>query len=322
MDSIYYLCFAKSYFSNIDTWNIQQGKTGFRIDGHFNQLDATYQVSCVLRENGKKEIEVNNESYGKMSQHLGRFPCIMIVPDDIALINDHSDIRRKFLDNLLSQLDNNYLHQLIAYNKYLQQRNVLLKKSGDNAPINTELLTIYNHQLAHHGQPIYERRKLFLDQFIPLVIKTYNDITDFREEQSIALTYESDLHIHPILTLLEQRFSKDLLLQRTTAGIHRDDILLSFNEQPFKTVASQGQKKSLLFALKLAAFEMLKTIKGFPPILLLDDVFEKLDGQRIQNLLRCVFLSNAQLFITDTHVERLQKISDTLQKPLQLVPLS
>lgn len=320
LDAIYYLCFARSYFNKTDNWNVQQGSVGFRIEGHFEQKDHIYTTTCILRENSKKEIEVDGEVYIKLSTHIGRFPCIMVVPDDIALINDGGEERRKFIDTLFAQLDVEYLQQLITYNKYLQQRNSLLKTMAEQKQTDRTLLDIYNTQLAIAGQILYEKRAQFLATFIPQVLKTYNSITGFDEQ--LELQYESDLRTCTMAKLLEKQLPKDLLLQRTTAGIHKDDILMLLNNQPFKNVASQGQKKTALFALKLAAFDMLKVTKGFSPLLLLDDVFEKLDEQRLEHLLQWVTTHDVQIFITDTHVDRLQKISTILHKSMQMIMLS
>lgn len=320
LDAIYYLCFARSYFNKTDSWNVQQGSVGFRVEGNFEQNNHTYTIACILRENSKKEIEVDGEVHTKLSTHIGRFPCIMIVPDDIALINDGGEERRKFIDTLFAQLDAEYLQQLITYNKYLQQRNSLLKAIAEQRHTDRVLLDIYNTQLAIAGQVLYEKRAQFLATFMPQVLKTYNRITGFDEQ--LELQYESNLHTYTMVKLLEKQLPKDLLLQRTTAGIHKDDILMLLNNQPFKNVASQGQKKTALFALKLAAFNMLKMAKGFSPLLLLDDVFEKLDEQRLERLLQWVTTHDAQIFITDTHANRLQKISSTLHKPMQMIMLS
>lgn len=320
LDAIYYLCSARSYFNKTDSWNVQQGSVGFRVEGNFEQNNHTYTIACILREHSKKEIEVDGKVYTKLSTHIGRFPCIMIVPDDIALINDGGEERRKFIDTLFAQLDIEYLQQLITYNKYLQQRNSLLKSMAEQKHTDITLLNIYNTQLAIAGQILYEKRAQLLSTFIPQVLKTYNGITGFDEQ--LKLHYESDLHTCTMAKLLEKQLPKDLLLQRTTAGIHKDDVLMLLNNQPFKNVASQGQKKTALFALKLAAFDVLEASKGFSPLLLLDDVFEKLDQQRLERLLQWVAIHNAQVFITDTHADRLQKISAILHKPMQVVALS
>lgn len=319
LDAIYYLCSARSYFNKTDNWNVQQGASGFRIDGIFEQMDNTYRITSILRENNKKEIQVNDEIYTRLSKHIGRFPCVMIIPDDIILINGSGDERRRFLDNLLSQLDIAYLEQLIIYNKYLQQRNSLLKAVTEQKQIDKTLLHIYNNELANAGQVLYEKRKAFFIQYIPHVLEIYNKITGFKEE--LRLEYETELHDYTMQELLEMQFSKDLLLQRTTAGIHKDDFLLFLDTQPFKNMASQGQKKTALFALKLAAFILLKITKGFSPLLLLDDVFEKLDQERLYNLLQWVTSIDVQLFITDTHIERLQNVSTILKKPMQTIML-
>lgn len=298
---------------------MRNGNQGFRLEGHFTLNNIPQEVTCILRETGKKEIALNGEMYDKFSDHIGRFPCIMIAPDDVQVITGGSEERRQFLDALLSQSDHSYLLQLIAYNKILQQRNSLLR-SSDTRRVDENLLQVLNEQLIRPGVFIYEKRNTFLNDFIPLVQKFYRQISG--EEYDIHIAYESQLHSHPFEMLLRQLREKDILLQRTNGGVHKDDLSISLHNNNFKSVASQGQRKSLLFAFKLAAFEVLKAINGFPPLLLLDDVFEKLDENRMHNLLQWVCKENdSQLFITDTHPERIKQHLSSFSTP-QLIDLS
>jgi DNA replication and repair protein RecF len=259
-----------------------------------------------MRETGKKEVLLDGEPYGRFSKHIGKFPCVMIAPDDVVLITGGSEERRKYIDSILSQLDEEYLQKLIEYNKVLQQRNSLLRQLAENSNNDTNLLDVLDMQLALPGQVLYEKRKTFIANLLPLVKHYYNHIAAHKEET--ALKYESALHKEPLARLLLQSREKDLLLQRSTAGIHKDDLDILLTGQPFKLIASQGQRKSLLFALRLAEFEVLKKVKGFSPLLLLDDVFEKLDDNRMHNLLQWVCGQNdGQVFITDTHCDRLKE---------------
>ena len=247
---------------------------------------------------------MNEEPYEKFSAHIGKFPCVIITPDDVQIITDGSEERRRFIDTLLCQLDPVYLQSLIDYNKILQQRNSFLKSLSEKGITNNNLLEVYNGQLIKPGNYVFEQRKSFLQHLLPLVKKIYTEIAG--QEESIELSYNSQLLYSSFENVLHQFRDKDIVLQRTNGGIHKDDIEITLNQQPFKNSASQGQRKSLLFAMKLAEFETLKKEKGFSPILLLDDVFEKLDENRMYNLLDRVCLQNeGQLFITDTHSERI-----------------
>ena len=306
LDAVHYLCFTKSYFTRVDANNVMQGTNGFRLEGQFRINGQSEQAVCIFRENGKKEFMIDEQPYDKFSQHIGRYPCVIIAPDDASLITGGSEERRKFLDSLLSQLDSDYLAQLIAYNKLIQQRNSLLRSFADSGQKDLTLLEVLDQQLIKPGNFIFERRKDFLIPFLPAVKRLYQEIA--RQPEEFTLLYESQLLHSSIEELFRATRNKDIALQRTSAGIHRDDIDIVLGNQPFRSIASQGQRKSLLFALKLAEMEVLEREKGFPPILLLDDVFEKLDEDRISNLLSMVCERNeGQVLITDTNKERLAK---------------
>ncbi len=299
---------------------MHSGDQGFRLTGMIEKKAAPYEIVCILRETGKKEIYVNSEGYLKFSDHIGKFPGVMIAPDDVQIITEGSEERRRFLDALLSQVDHTYLMQLISYNKILTQRNSLLKSASETRRLDNSLLEVLNEQLINPGTIIFERRRNFLRDFIPLVHKFYQMISG--EVYDVTIIYESQLLNTSFDNLLHQLRDKDLVLQRTNGGIHKDDLEISLGGNPFKNIASQGQRKSLLFALKLAEFEVLKNTNGFPPILLLDDVFEKLDHERMKNLLEWVCTENkGQIFITDTHQERLQESMNKLNVAFQLVTL-
>ena len=248
---------------------------------------------------------MNGEAYGKFSAHIGRYPLVIIAPDDIQLIIGASEERRKFIDTLLSQLDPEYLRHLIAYTKILQQRNSFLRNYQKNYSKDLSVLDILDEQLSTSGDHIFEKRRSFLLEFLPQVKLLYNDICQRYED--VNLLYESEMHNQPVSEWLKNNRQKDLMLQRTASGIHRDDLMIQLSNQPFKNIASQGQRKSMLFALKLAEMETIKKQKYLSPILLLDDVFEKLDEERITNLLtRIVEDEETQVFITDTNCKRLE----------------
>jgi DNA replication and repair protein RecF len=320
LDAIYYCCFTKSYFSKIDGLNIQFENDGFRLEALLKNGDEMQKIVCINRVAEKKELLLNEVPYDKFSQHIGKFTAVMIAPDDIGMITGGSEERRRFMDTVLSQMDAEYLQQLIVYNKVLLQRNSLLKRFAEQGKTDWPLLEVLDEQLVVPGNFIYGKRKAFAEQLIPLVQKFYHQIADNGEE--ITLQYDSRLNDSSFHDLLNNFRQKDFMLQRSNAGIHKDDIPFQLNGQVFKTTASQGQRKSLLFALKLAEFELLKASKGFAPLLLLDDVFEKLDDNRMQQLLHWVCNENeGQVFITDTHKERLTDAFEKLNTTYQIIEL-
>lgn len=321
LDAIHYLCFTKSYFGRQDISNVLAGHTGFRIEGLLNVNEETEKAVCILRETGKKEFLVNDQSYEKFSHHIGKYPCVVVAPDDIALITAGSEERRKFIDTILSQIDPAYLQHLINYNKIIQQRNSLLRSYAEyGGTKDYTLLDVLDKQLAVPAQLIFDKRSQFLFSFLPQVKQLYNDIS--KQYEDVTLVYESQLLSLSIEELLLSRRYKDCMAMRTTGGIHRDDIEINMHTKPFKILASQGQRKSLLYALKLAELDILKNEKGFAPFLLLDDIFEKLDEDRITNLLHRVANENqGQVFITDTHLERLEGHLKSTGLPYQLIEL-
>ena len=343
LDAIYYLCFTKSYFTKADGLNIRFNADGFRLEGAapappilpqgegnggdisgdsdvFVTNAKSNNIVCIFRGVGKKELLLNDVPYTKFSEHIGKFPCVMIAPDDIEMITGGSEERRQFMDTVISQINAAYLQQLIIYNKVLQQRNSLLKKFAEQGKTDWTLLEVMDDQLVQPGNYIYAKRKEFTQQLIPVVQQFYKQIANNNEV--VSLQYESQLTDNDFFAVLNQCRQKDFILQRSNGGIHKDDIGIQLNGQVFKTTASQGQRKSLLFALKLAEFELLKLNKGFAPLLLLDDVFEKLDEGRMQNLLNWVCNeNNGQVFITDTHKERLEQAFGGLQSKYQIIEL-
>lgn len=320
LDAIHYLCFTKSYFSRQDQFNIHHGHEGFRLEGRFDLNGKEEKAVCILRETGRKEFSVNDALYTKFSKHIGRYPCVIIAPDDIQLIIGGSEERRKFIDTLLAQLDHEYLQSLIHYTKILQQRNSFLRSINQGFGKDLSVLDILDKQLSKQGDHIFEKRRAFLLKFLPVAKQLYNDIS--QKYENITLLYESEMHHVSIDELLKHNRQKDLMLQRTSGGVHRDDLLFQLGEQAFKNIASQGQRKSLLFALKLAEMEFLKEEKHLSPLLLLDDVFEKLDEQRISNLLmRICSDEETQIFITDTNCNRLQQQLEKLGQPVQMINL-
>jgi DNA replication and repair protein RecF len=306
LDAIYYLGFTKSYFAKKEIGMVQHDKLGMFVQGDFvMDNDCESQIKIIIRENGKKELSENGEDIKSIQQHIGKIPCIMISPDDTVLITEGSENRRKFIDSILCQTDTDYFGHLINYNKILAQRNALLKNWQEPGGQQWELLEYYNGQLQIHASYITTTRLTMMAQFAPMVQKLYQEIG--KEENNIELLFDSKLINNDLLDLFKQSIQKDIFLKRTTCGIHRDDIILLNGHQLVKEFASQGQKKTLLFALKIAQYQYLKQHLQVKPILLLDDVFEKLDANRSQHLLQLITQENCQTFITDTHLDRLQK---------------
>ena len=320
LDAIYYSCFTKSYFTGSDQLNIKFNQEGFRLEARFEHSAKPLKVVCINRLAIKKEFYLNDVLYEKLSQHIGLLPTVMIAPDDIEIITGGSEGRRKLIDTILCQLDANYLQQLMIYNKVLLQRNSLLKLFSEKGATDEPLLQILDQQLTGPGNYVFEKRKEFTSQLVPLVQNFYKQIAE--NDEVVRIGYESKLLQNSLEDLLIKNRERDGYLQRTNAGPHKDDLSFELNGQPFKTIASQGQRKSLLFAVKLAEFEIIKSSKGFAPLLLLDDVFEKLDESRMQNLLNWVCVqNNGQVFITDTHKERLQLALTAIQVDAQIIEL-
>ena len=323
LDAVNYLCFTKSYFTKQDVLNVHFGEEGFRLEGELqNEIDENnpQKIVCIYRASQKKEFYLDDLAYERFSQHIGKFPCVIIAPDDIGMITGGSEERRKFLDTLISQVDAEYLQQLITYNKVLAQRNSFLKNAAQGGRFDFALLETFDQQLISPGNYIHRIRKDFSQQLFPLVKQFYKNISGNNED--ISLEYNSLQNENNFEELLIASRQKDRLTQRTNVGVHKDDLIFLLHENVFKTIASQGQRKSLLFACKLAEFEILKNVKGFPPLLLLDDIFEKLDESRIKNLLKYVCVENSgQVFITDTHAERLLSSLSQFGDAVQIIEL-
>jgi DNA replication and repair protein RecF len=307
LDAIYYLSFTKSYFNRPDVQNVHHFYKGMRIQGFYEMNVNSIEVTCILRENLKKEFYFNQEQYSKLSQHIGKIPSVMIAPDDVQIITGTSEERRKLIDSLLSQMYPTYLDHLIKYNKVLTQRNSLLKNANDYGKLDTDLLEILNQQLIENGAFIFEFRSKLNKEFFPVILKLYEKIAGKMDQ--IDIKYHSQLQQDSFSSLLKNSLIKDKLLQRTTNGIHKDDLIITIQDQPFKQEASQGQRKSFLFAIRFAEWELIKSCKGYPPILLMDDIFEKLDEKRMIQLLSWVSHStDGQVFITDTHLQRMDQL--------------
>ncbi len=305
LDAIYYLCYTKSYFTAYQQNNVQTGLDGFRVSGSFCRVGKAEIISCKWKA-GKKEIYNNDVEYEKLTDHIGLYSAVMIAPDDTELINGGSELRRKWVDSILGQVDKNYLERLMHYQRILLQRNAWLKNQFYNPSSNRTELEFYDAELSADGAYIHAQRKTFLTQFLPLLNDFYHRLSGGKEP--LQVNYTSDLAIKPLKDWLAGNLQHDLRYQRTLRGIHKDDWDFNLNELQLKQFGSQGQKKSFLFALKLAQYTYLSNVLGHLPILLLDDIFEKLDQSRMEALLRIIRSEGfGQVILTDTHPERIKQ---------------
>tara|TARA_B110000091_G_C13745807_1_gene445401 strand:- start:269 stop:1348 length:1080 start_codon:yes stop_codon:yes gene_type:complete len=320
LDAIYYLSFAKSYFNSVAVQNIKHGEAFFMVEGDYVLNDRNEKIICSLKRGQKKVLKRNGKSYEKFSEHIGQIPLVIISPADRDLVTEGSDTRRKFIDGVISQQNKTYLQNLIAYNKVISQRNALLKYFAANRTFDALNLSVYDDQLALYGAEIYTIRKAFLEEFIPIFNKKYQVISGGKEV--VNLKYKSQLNDFSIIDLLKQSLEKDKILQYTTAGIHKDDLSFEIEKYPIKKFGSQGQQKSFLIALKFAQFEFIKQQSNLVPILLLDDIFDKLDENRVSQIIDLVNKDEfGQIFITDTHSERTEDIVKQSNKPYQIFKL-
>ena len=320
LDAIYHLAFGKSYFNPVATQNIKHGKDFFVVDGGFNKNERNEKIIVSLKKGQKKVIKRNGKAYDKFSEHIGFIPLVIISPSDRDLISEGSDVRRKFIDSVISQSDKAYLSDLINYNKILAQRNALLKYFAVNHTFNSDTLEVYNAQLNTYGQTIFEKRDAFLKVFTPIFKARYASISNSKEE--VNLNYKSDLFLDYLETLLKNSLTKDRAIQYTSIGIHKDDLNFMIEDYPIKKFGSQGQQKSFLIALKLAQFDFIKQQSGVPPILLLDDIFDKLDEHRVAQIIEMVDDENfGQLFISDTHPERTENVVKQIHQSYKIFKL-
>ena len=317
LDAIYHLAVGKSYFNPLSTQNIKHGEEFFVIDGMFEKENRTEKIVCSYKKAQKKILKRNGKIYDKFSEHIGLIPIVLISPSDTDLIIEGSDTRRKFIDNVISTFDTTYLSTLINYQKTLQQRNALLKYFALNQVYDADNLNIYNEQLSVFGHIIFTKRKDFLEKFIPVFQELYEVISENAEK--VTIEYESQLHDDNLEILLVQNLQKDRITQYTTCGIHKDDVIFNIANFPIKKFGSQGQQKSFLIALKLAQFDFIKKQTKTLPILLFDDIFDKLDAFRVQQIVNMVNDDVfGQIFISDTHPERTENIIKQTHKSYKI----
>jgi DNA replication and repair protein RecF len=319
LDAIHYLSLCKSYFNPIDSQNIQHEAPFFVIQGLYTSVEKEENIYCGVKRGQKKIFKRNQKEYERLAEHIGSFPIVMISPADSELITEGSESRRKFIDGVISQYDSHYLDQLIRYNRALSQRNTLLKRFAEIGRFDKESLEVWNMQLIAAGEPIYQERRNFISAFVPLVREYYEAISGGKE--NVDIVYASDLNSASFSEVLENALRRDRAVQHSTGGVHKDDLEFLMNGHPLKKTGSQGQQKTFLLALRLAQFEFmrLKHPRQQPPVLLLDDIHDKLDEARVKKLMQMICDPRfGQVFITDTHALRLPAVFQQLCKNCRL----
>ncbi len=320
LDAIYHLSYSKSYFNSISSQNINHEADFFVIDGQYKKEDRDEKIIVSLKKGQKKIIKRNGKIYERFSDHIGFLPLVIISPSDTDLISSGSEVRRKFVDSIISQLDKHYLTTLIKYTKTLAQRNALLKYFALNSTFNTDTLAVYNEQLVVLGTQINDKRKTFITDFIPIFLKRYKTLSN--DVEIVKLTYKSQLNDTGLAELFIQNLQKDRVLQYTSVGVHKDDFVFTINGYPIKKFGSQGQQKTFLIALKLAQFDFLSKQTQVKPILLLDDIFDKLDETRVAQLIALVNEDAfGQIFISDTHAKRTEAVLEKTNQSYEIFKL-
>lgn len=318
LDAIYHLGMGKSYFNTLAIQNITHNQDFYLLEGIFSRQQREENIVCSVKKGQKKQIKRNGKAYERIADHIGNFPMVIVSPADRNLVTEGSEERRRFLDGVISLTNSSYLSTLINYNKILAQRNSLLKYFAENQTFDANALQVYNEQLSWFGEEIYVQRKTFLDSFLSIFQEQYEIISGGKEK--VSITYQTTLSEHRLADILLQNQAKDCSLQYTTCGIHKDDLLFEIEGHMVKKFASQGQQKSFLIALKLAQFHIIRKKTEVTPILLLDDIFDKLDTLRVEQLIKLVSEENfGQIFLTDTHLERTKQIVQQIFKEYKII---
>jgi len=316
LDAIYFICMTKSYFNVTDRQVVNYEEKFYRIASQLDLRDEPLAIVIKYQNGQKKVVEKNKVAYTKLAEHVGLLPIVMIAPDDIKLIQDSGEVRRKFMDNVLCQDDAVYLQHLMTYNHLIKQRNAALKEIRKSNQFDPAIIGIYDKQLEEPATYIHEKRAAFLDAFLPVFKGVYSVISDGTE--AVNIEYKSHLNDLDYKTLLSSTFEKDFYLEYTSTGTHRDDLVFVFSSKALKKFASQGQRKSFLISLKLAQYEFLRRKKNIKPILLLDDIFDKLDAERVSKVINLLQEETfGQVFITDTDEKRISKVLENMDKPHQ-----
>jgi DNA replication and repair protein RecF len=312
LDAIYFLSLTKSAFSNQDVFSIFHEADFMMIQGIFFKNSKNESITCSLQKGQRKAVLYDKKPYEKLAEHIGKYPVVLIAPNDADIIRDGSEERRRFFDGVLAQLDSQYLENLLHYNRLLAQRNSLLKQFAEQNYVDDLLLDIYSEPVAEYSIKLYDTRSSFLAKFLPIFQKHYTNLSESRE--NVTIIYESEMSLSDFTSEFRRTRPRDLAAQRTTRGAHKDDFIFEINNFPLRKYGSQGQQKAFLIALKLAQFELLASEKGIKPMLLLDDIFDKLDDRRIQKLLEMVQEEVfGQIFITDARPERTRALLNGLK---------
>ena len=310
LDAIYYLSLTKSAFATSDRFNFRHGTDEFSLLGTYrmeNGLSSRFSLKASLK--GEKKLRRDDKPYNKISEHIGRLPVVMVSPADISLVSESGEERRRFVNAVLSQLDPEYMAAMQQYNRLLQQRNRMLK----DFDVDRSLLEVIDMRMSALAEPVYQARRRFVEDLLPVVSEYYRLVSG--DSENVCIEYDSELSKASLDQLLEASFDKDCAMKFTTSGIQRDDFIFTMNGHPIRRYGSQGQQKSFLVALKFAQYEIMKNNYGFAPILLLDDVFDKLDMNRISNLLQMVASNDfGQIFITDSNKVRMAGIVDKITR--------
>jgi DNA replication and repair protein RecF len=319
LDAIYLLSTCKSYFNAIDYQLIKHSETLCAVNAQFydnQQID----LQLAIEQGKKKKLKRNDKQYDKLIDHIGMINVVMITPDDVELVTGHSDVRRRFIDICISQTDREYLNNLSEYQKVLDQRNKQLKLFAQHRHFDEIIIESYDAKLVPAGNYIYKKRSEVLGKLNALFNEIYPAFSS--GEEVVSFKYESDLHTRDFAAALKEEINKDLAAERTTVGLHKDDIQFEINGFPLKRFGSQGQSKSFIVALKLAQYRFLSETLGTLPILLLDDMFEKIDEVRAQRLIDMLSTENfGQIVLTDTHIERVRKHFENVNKSINFVEL-
>ncbi len=308
LDAIHYLSMTKGYFNHADQLSIRHGEDFFAIHGDFilESIEGITKISCLQQREKRKIMKVNQKECERLSEHIGNYPSVMISPYDTDYINGNSDVRRRYFDSAISQFDKIYLDNLINYNKVVSHRNALLKYFNERQSFNEQEMGIWTDRMIDLGTKIFQTRRQFLEDFSPVFNQLFMLISP---NESVSIDYKSQLQEGDFETLLKAAQQRDYLAQYSTIGIHKDDFLFTMNTYPVKKFCSQGQQKSFLIVLKLAQYEYIKQLKKQKPLLLLDDVFDKLDMNRVNQLISLVISNDyGQVFITDTHKDRMLEL--------------
>ena len=317
LDAIHYLSLTKSAFNPIDSQSIRHHEDYFVVRGNFRINDRQHTVQCSLRQRQKKIIKLNQKPYDKISEHIGKFPLVLITPNDTDIIRGGGEVRRKFFDSIISQINPAYLANLIHYNHGLKQRNSLLKQFAESGSTDNDLLAPYNQVILGLGHKIHMERQNFTNIFVPIFEKHYQNLSGQKEVTYID--YTSDLTQPDFDARFINNLQKDLAMNRTGLGVHKDDYIFKIEDYPLKKFGSQGQQKSFVIALKLAQYDIVKDKRGSKPLLLLDDIFDKLDDQRINKLMQMLEEGKfGQIFVTDARPERTTTIFQGLKTEMDI----